>query len=803
MRDDDTSPPPAEQFEGLGTFYLGSVVSDRPGAGPTEPFLYDAADLTTHAVALGMTGSGKTGLCITLIEEAALDGIPTIAVDLKGDIANLLLTFPDLSPADFRPWIDEAEAVRHGRTPEEEAAAVAETWRTGLARSGQSGERIRRLREAVDMEVYTPGATFGRPLAVLRSLAAPPAAIREDADALGDRVSSAVSGLLALVGLDADPLQSREHILLSRILQDRWQAGSDLDLADLIRAVQEPGFERLGVLDLESFFPADDRFEFATRLNNLIAAPGFGAWLEGDPLDVGALLWTPTGKPRVSVVSVAHLDDTERMFFLTMLLNEVVAWVRSQPGSGSLRALLYIDEVFGYLPPTAKPPTKPPLLTLLKQARAFGLGVVLATQNPVDLDYKALGNAGTWFLGRLQTERDKQRVLDGLESVAAMSGPSAPGRGELDDLLSDLDKRVFLVNDVHEPAPLVIRTRWAMSYLRGPLARPEIERLSAPRRPERTSATASAPGRHREPDATGGRPMVPPKIDQVFVRRAGEAGPYRPALFGAAELHYTKRGSDLDHWARVTCLAPFGDGWPADPWEGTTVADEPPDLLDAPLGGVEFAPLPPGAADPSEWTSLEGRLESWLYREHRLVLRRCPQLGVESSPGESEAEFSARVQAAAREARDGAVAELREKYAKRLERMRDRIASAEDRVGREEAQYEQQRNQGLVRLGTSVLGAFLGRKTLSRTNLNKLSTTANTFGRARKQKDDVERAEEKVEDLQQQLADLETELEAELGDLREEWSPERLEIETTEVAPRKSDLAVRRLALAWVREIPS
>jgi hypothetical protein len=809
MSDGTTSPTSAEAFEGLGTFYLGSILEDSSGGERTVPFLYDARDLTTHAVALGMTGSGKTGLCITLIEEAALDGIPTIAVDLKGDIANLLLTFPDLSAADFRPWIDEAEAARKGRTPDEEAEATAQTWRDGLARSGQSGERIRRLRDSVDMAVYTPGATHGRPLAVLRSLAAPTKAIREDGDALGDRVTSAVSGLLTLVGLEADPLQSREHILLSRILQDRWQAGEDLDLAGLIHAVQKPGFDRIGVLDLESFFPAGDRFTFATRLNNLIAAPGFEAWLEGEPLDIGGLLWTPAGRPRVSVVSVAHLDETERMFFLTMLLNEIVAWVRAQPGTGSLRALLYIDEVFGYLPPTAKPPTKPPLLTLLKQARAFGFGVVLATQNPVDLDYKALGNAGTWFLGRLQTERDKQRVLDGLESVAAMSGSGRLQRAELDGLLSDLDKRVFLVNDVHEPAPVLIRTRWAMSYLRGPLARPEIERLTAASRPEAAPPDADPAQGTRDADgpltpaASGGspagdRPMVPPKIDEVFVAGPTGAGPYRPALLGQAELHYTRRGTELDHWARVTCIAPLGDEWPTDPWDGATVLDVPPELEDEPADDVGFVALPGGGADPANWTALRGRLESWLYRERHLALRRCDRLDLVSSPGESDAEFGARVRDAAREARDRAVTELREKYATKVERLRRKIETAEDRVEREAAQYEQQRNQGIVRLGTSVLGAFLGRKTLSRTNLNKLSTTANTFGRAAKQKDDVERAEEKLSTLEEELASLDTELERELAAVREEWAPDAFETEVLEVAPRKSDISVRRVALAWI-----
>ncbi|MFW6083792.1 MAG: ATP-binding protein [Gemmatimonadota bacterium] len=818
MSEADDRIPSAARFEGLGTFYLGSVRS-RPGAEASaedervDPFLYDAKDLTTHAVALGMTGSGKTGLCITLIEEAALDGVPTIAVDLKGDIANLMLTFPDLAPEDFLPWIDEAEAAREGRTPEEQAEATATLWREGLAGSGQDGARIRRLKEAAEATVYTPGATHGRPLAVLRSFAAPSEAVRGDADALGDRVMSAVSGLLALVGREADPLQSREHILLSRILHDRWKAGEDLDLAGLIHAVQEPGFDELGVMDIESFFPADDRFAFAAQLNNLIAAPGFDAWLQGDPLDIRSLLWTPEGRPRISIVSVAHLDDAERMFFLTTLLNEILAWVRSQAGSSSLRALLYIDEVFGYLPPTAKPPTKPPLLSLLKQARAFGFGVVLSTQNPVDLDYKALSNAGTWFLGRLQTERDKMRVLDGLESVEAMSGPGGLDRKELDGLLSDLDKRVFLVNNVHEGAPVLIRTRWAMSYLRGPLARPEIARFTRERNGADAAGTAERRAKESAPATTGdapaggtaadttsgggARPMVPPKITQLFLE--GGPGPYRPALFGQAELHYTKRGVDLDHWTQVYCLVELGDELPADPWESAVVPSSPPRFSDTPAGGAEFLPLPAGAADPAAYDSIEKRFESWLYRERRLRLRSCEALDLTSSPGEPEADFSLRVQAKARAERDRAVEELREKYAKKVEWLEKRIRTAEDRVEREAAQYEQHRNQGIVRLGSSILGAFLGRKTVSKTNLNKLSTAANTFGRASKHKDDVDRAEEKVEGLRAELDALEAEMEEELAEVREAWDPKRLDIEEVEVAPRKSDIGIRRLGLAWVR----
>ena len=477
-----------KDFEKLGAFYLGRVVDPATGAPTDDVLMYDSRDLTTHAVCVGMTGSGKTGLCIDLLEEAAIDGIPAIAIDPKGDLGNLLLAFPELRPADFRPWVDEGEAARAGLDPEAFAALTAATWRKGLADWGQDPARIARYRDAVDLAIFTPGSTAGAPIAVLKSLAAPAADLREDGDFLRERITTTVSGLLALAGIEADPIRSREHVLLSTILERAWSAGRDLGIGDLVRSVGTPPFDRVGVIDLESFYPAKDRAGLMVALNNLLASPGFAAWAEGEPLDVRRLLYTDAGKPRLAVVSIAHLSDAERMFFVTLLLNEVLAWVRGQPGTSSLRAILYMDEVFGFFPPTANPPSKTPMLTLLKQARAFGLGIVLATQNPVDLDYKGLSNAGTWFLGRLQTERDKLRVIDGLEGAAATAG-GAFDRGKVDRMLSSLQARTFLMSNAHEQAPVLFQSRWALSYLRGPLTRAQIQTLTAGRRPAAAPAT--------------------------------------------------------------------------------------------------------------------------------------------------------------------------------------------------------------------------------------------------------------------------------------------------------------------------
>ena len=475
-------------YEKLGQFYLGREYDlEKKSSANKNLLLYDSKDLVTHAIVVGMTGSGKTGLCIDLIEEAAIDGVPAIAIDPKGDLTNLLLTFPDLRPEDFRPWINEDDAARKGVSADEYATQQADLWRNGLTSWGEDGERIRRLKAAADFAIYTPGSNSGIPVSIVRSFAAPPPALREDAELFRERVATTATSLLALVGIAADPVKSREHILLSTLFTNAWTDGQDLDLEGLVNQVQKPPMGRIGALDVEKFYPAKERDDLALRINGLIAAPGFAGWLEGEALDIGAFLRSAAGKPRVSIFSVAHLSDAERMFFVAILLNEIYGWVRTQTGTTSLRAILYMDEIFGFFPPVAEPPSKRPMLNLLKQARAFGLGVVLATQNPVDLDYKGLANTGTWFLGRLQTDRDKQRVLDGLEGAAAAQSATFD-RKSMEELLAGLTNRVFLMNDVHEDGPVVLESRWAMSYLRGPLTRDQIKVLMKDRRPQATPA---------------------------------------------------------------------------------------------------------------------------------------------------------------------------------------------------------------------------------------------------------------------------------------------------------------------------
>ena len=456
-------------------FYLGRLYDSTQAKVTDQPLQYDPADLTTHAVVTGMTGSGKTGLCIALMEEAALQGIPAILIDPKGDLTNLLLHFPDLAPQDFQPWLDPELARRAGKSVEQASTDAALAWRNGLAEWGIPHERIMALKNAAEFAIYTPGSDAGIPVSVLSSLAAPGLDWASNHEVLTERISSTVTAILGLVGFDElDPIRSREHILLSNIFQSAWSQNKSLDLTELILQIQTPPFDKLGAFPVDTFFPTKDRMALALQINNILAAPSFELWRIGQPLDIAALLRAPDGRPRHSVFYLAHLPDAERMFFVTLLLSAVETWMRTQSGAISLRAILYMDEIFGYLPPTAMPPSKQPLLRMIKQARAFGLGLLLATQNPVDVDYKALSNAGTWFIGKLQTEQDKQRLLDGLESTAS----GALDRGTIDKLISGLGKRVFIMQNVHEKNPVVFQTRWTMNFLAGPMTRSQIPALN-------------------------------------------------------------------------------------------------------------------------------------------------------------------------------------------------------------------------------------------------------------------------------------------------------------------------------------
>ena len=791
-----------KNYEQLGAFYLGRGY-DRDKQEPRkDPFLYDAKDLTTHALIVGMTGSGKTGLSVVLLEEAAIDGIPALIIDPKGDMANLLLSFPKLSPEAFRPWIDESEAAREGLTPDELSSRTAETWKKGLQKWGQQKERIARFRKSADLAVYTPGSEAGLPLNLLRSFAAPPEAIAQDPDALRERILTAVSGLLGLIGLKADPIQSREHILISNILSHAWQGGNDLDIATLIGQIQSPPFEKLGVMDIESFFPSGDRFALAMQLNNLLASEAFSAWTKGEPLDIQRLLYTEEGRPRLAIFSIAHLSDAERMFFVTLLLNEVVAWMRTLPGTGSLRALLYMDEIFGFFPPTASPPSKTPMLTLLKQARAYGLGVVLATQNPVDLDYKGLSNTGTWFLGRLQTARDKERVIEGLESSSSDTGL---GRRELDELLSSLDKRVFLMHNVHEDEPVVFQTRWALSYLRGPLTRDQIGVLMAPRK----GTTGIEPTERARPaEAQATEAIVSPKpplssdVRELFLPTEEDpGGALHPSLLGSAKLHFVSARAKVDHWETTSMIAPLSGSDMAitdlDWDEGTLWEGDPKDLEEDAPSQAGYAALPAVAMRPKSYDRWRKSFSAYLYRNHRLTLWKSPELKTLSRPEETEAEFRIRLSQLLHEHRDLELEKLRKRFAPKLARLTEKIEKAEGRVHREKSQYDHQKLQTAISFGSTLLGALFGRKLAGSRNVGRATTAARSASRAAREKEDIAHAKKEVARLKEQFAQLEQELQDKTEGLQTLPSPANMNLEEVSVRPRKSDIDVTEMALVW------
>ena len=791
-----------QDYEKLGAFYLGRPYDLKTKQAKDGLLLYDSKDLVTHAVCVGMTGSGKTGLCIALLEEAAIDGIPAIIIDPKGDLSNLLLTFPNLTADDFAPWVNEEDAQKKGLSASEFASQQADFWKKGLSEWDEDGERIKRLRNAADFRIYTPGSNAGFPVSIIKSFAAPPAEIRDDNELLNERVNTTATSLLGLLGIEADPIRSREHILISNILSQEWTAGKDLDIAGLIQKIQSPSFSKVGVMDLESFFPAKERFELAMSLNNLLASPSFANWMEGESLDIQQMLHSDSGKPRLAIFSIAHLADAERMFFVSLLLNHVLGWIRTQSGTTSLRAVLYMDEIFGYFPPVANPPSKLPLLTLLKQGRAFGLGVVLATQNPVDLDYKGLANTGTWFIGRLQTERDKARVLEGLEGIAAGTGQKFD-RQEMEQILAGLSNRIFLLNNTHDDAPEVFETRWAMSYLRGPLTRVQIKSLMDPVKGQSAKASAettkpSAPAPSAPSQSQ--RPVLPPEVSQYFIPVRSSGGgtlSYHPMLIGDVEIHYSD-SKKVDLSQSVTLLTPINEGPVNVDWDKNVAADLPvEDLENEPQAGAQFGQVPGAASKAKNYDGWKKDLTNWVYRNQRLELLESEALEVASNPGESERDFRVRLQQLAREQRDEAVEKLRQKYAPKIDQLNERKRRAEQAVERESEQAKGQKLQTAISFGATLLSSFMGRKTVSLTTLGRATTAVRGVGRSMKESEDVGRAQENVAAIDEQLVALDQQFKDETAKLEQSYDPQTEELGKVSLKPTKTNIAVKFMSLVW------
>jgi hypothetical protein len=788
-----------QDFEKLGVFYLGRRFDGQSRKPTDDLVLYDSKDLVTHALCVGMTGSGKTGLGVAVIEEAAIDGVPVIVIDPKGDLTNLLLTFPELQPADFLPWVNEDDARRAAMSKDAFAAEQAQKWKAGLAEWGEDGARIARLRGAAEFTIYTPGSIAGVPVSVFNSFARPESG---DPETLRERVQTAVSSLLALAGIDGEPLKSREHILLSTILLAAWQAGDSPDLASLLQRIQQPPMSRIGVIDVESFFPAKERFAFAMSINTLLASPGFEVWSQGEPLDIAAFLRSTSGKPRVSIFTIAHLDDGQRMFFVSLLLNAVAGWMRSQSGTSSLRALVYMDEIFGFFPPVANPPSKGPLLTLLKQGRAAGVGVVLATQNPVDLDYKGLSNIGTWWIGRLQTDRDKARLLDGLESAHEDAGFD---RGEIDRLLSALTSRVFLMRNVHEDGLTLFQSRWALSYLRGPLGRDEIKRLTDDRpapplagpEPARSQPTPiAAPGVR----AGSARPSIPPGVPEYFAPDAAAAvsTPLVATAYGAAQVRFVDPKLKVDLSRLVMLRTPIGaDPAPVD-WQQAEHVDWTPEMLehDAPDGAL-FSDPPAPALKAKNYDAWAKQLAASITVTESLTVFRSGSTMEVSRPDESERDFRARLQQASREGRDRALETLRRKYAPRQAALEEKLRRAQQAVGRETEQATGQKLQTAISVGATLVGALFGRKTFTAGTIGRATTVARGVGRSMKESEDIERSKQNLGAIEAQRQALDDDLRAETASIDAANDVATEPLETVTIKPKKANVTVKVVALVW------
>lgn len=792
-------------------FYLGSEYDLQAKKKLDTQIMYDAKDLTTHGVVVGMTGSGKTGLCIGLLEEAAIDGIPSIIIDPKGDLSNLLLQFPELRAEDFREWLTPGEAQQKEMTPKKYSEYLADLWRKGLEGSKQPTSRIQLLKDSSEWRIYTPGSEAGLSLSVLKNFAAPQGTVLREQ--LNQRIDATATALLGLTGTASDPVTSREHILIAQILLHAWKRGEDLDLPQLIQQIQFPPLNRIGAFDVETFYPEKDRLKLAIALNNILAAPSFSTWIEGEPLDLSQMLFTPEGKPRQLIFYIAHLDDAQRQFFVTLLLEEVLNWTRKQPGTSSLRALLYFDEVYGYLPPHPhNPPTKIPLMTMMKQARAFGVGVLLATQNPVDIDYKALSNAGTWFIGKLQTERDKARLIEGLENVAAEHG-ALSNRNYLENVISSLGSRVFLLNNVHRGKPTIFQTRFALSYLRGPMTRNQIAKLMEPVKaqlssglPEQSeeivarvcsrceaeakkdwkfcpfcglglevaqSRLADEDFKHSlqvqsevPPALTTSKgqepPALPDSIAPVYVALSSPARPaeaecviYRAKLLGMAEVLFSDRKLNIFQPKQYTLITTAPDAGTTPAWhEGEMLRAS---TVNDPVVDAVWEEVPSALTNSRGWKAMEKGLIDYLYSDGKLTILQNTKLDLIGEPGEDVMSFQAKCRRLASEA-------------------------AEEEIRQEQARY---------RPKFAALGASLPQGNQSQTADSVISNVVHLLSwvgvTTRRQASKVDR-----------IKALEAEYFARLKAVYEHWQEVGENYETVFIKPLKKDIRVLQVTLGWV-----
>lgn len=773
-------------YEKLGISYLGKL-ADKDGNILDVPYLYKNKDLTTHGAIIGMTGSGKSGLGIGMIEEAAMDKVPCILIDPKGDLGNLLLLFEDLKPDDFEPWIDSRDAEKKGLSITDYAKSTAKTWQTGLESFGQSKERIKALKQNAAFHLYTPGSSAGEAVSVLSSFEAP--STTDDRELLSNLAAATVTSLLAIINLKGD--YDKAVMLLTNILYKNWQDGKGLGLEDLMAQIIKPPFENLGLFPIESIFPSGKRMELAMEINMVLANPTFAAWLQGEPLEIGKLLYEEDGRARVNIFNIAHLNDNERMFFTTLLLNKLIGWMRRQQGSSNLKLLFYMDEVFGFFPPNSNPPSKKPMLLLLKQARAYGVGIVLATQNPVDLDYKGLSNIGTWFIGKLQTEQDQEKVADGI--AAASQG--AYSKNELKSLLGKLKSRMFLAKNIHEEGVKLFTTRWVMSYLKGPMSSEDIRRIVAPAKAapqEKTTAMSTPQGI----STSHAKPIIPLKIEELFLNPMRDSGSYKPTIVATAELYYSDSKRGIERQENLWCRMDVGSGtlaW-SEPITGTL------DLLllsDTQEETMEFETPDAAIGEKGFVKNITATLKEHLYQESALELFKAAALKLESEIGESREDFKIKATAALLQNADKQIESVKEQYAKKIKTLEERLTRAQFALDKERQDASSAKTDALISAGLTVLGALFGREGISTTTINRGASTARKAGRIGKEQNDITLAEEKIETLQEEIDTLASKMAEEIDSVKSAHAIESLEIETFRVKPKKSGITNISMRFVW------
>jgi hypothetical protein len=781
-------------YEKLKLFYIGKQKVENSFV----PLVYKNKDLLTHAAIIGMTGSGKTGLGISLLEEAAIDNIPSIIIDPKGDMTNLLLTFPNLQGSDFEPWIEEQDAQNNGQTLKEFAINTANLWKTGLENDFQNSSRIEKLKNSADFTIYTPGSDAGVQISILSSFKAPSKEVLEDNDLLISLVNSTVSSILSLIAEQNDS-SSKESILISSIFMNYFTQSKDLSLEELITLIVTPPFAKIGIFDLETFFAQSERLKLALKLNTIIANPSFKTWIEGETLDISNLLYDENGKAKVSIFSIAHLNDSQRMFFVSLLLNQMVSWMRRQEGTTSLKALLYMDEIFGYFPPNANPPSKQPMLTLLKQARSFGIGIILSTQNPVDIDYKGIANIGTWFIGRLQTKQDKEKVIDGLSSA----NEGNLDKDEIMNLISSLEKRNFILKNINEDGIKIFQTRWALSYLKGPIPKDGIKKLMSNKR-----TNSSSKNEEKNEDTITqiniekgiSKPIITSNLNEKYLYGSQNSAYYlQPYLICSCDIHYINSTKNIDLETTETCKIYLDEEMKNINFdEKEEVENSNFETKERP--NSHYYELPTFIQSEKELKTIEKDFVDYIYRNSKLTLHKNDELKLTSKQNESLGDFKIRLQDRLNEKIDLEVEKLQTKFQKENDSIENKLSKLYEKLEREEQQATSTTTDTIISIGTSILSAFFG-KSSTATTLGKVATSARGATKILKEKNDVKYVQNEINQLEEQRNSLKTMLENEIEKINSTNLSSNFPIEELFIKPKRSDIYNVKLELLWQEQL--